>query len=170
MKANSFHCLHCHVRTFQWEDDWPALWNNGKNSQTTNGSLSIGQHSFRTPFTKKSSIVVCSNQNVSIFLTVTPRGNRNPSQETGNGKGIGFENTQLLFKNTFRTKKERKITSNYRPLFTEPIHRETSFKIETVKSVKQSMKLNDWAVSIDQTEAYLHIPIHPQSRKCIKKG
>ena len=40
-----------------------------------------------------------------------------------------------------------------------------SFKMETVKSVRQAMRLNDWAVSIDLTDAYLHVPIHHQSRK-----
>ena len=40
-----------------------------------------------------------------------------------------------------------------------------SFKMETVKSVRQSMKHNDWAVSINLTDAYLIVPIHLQSRK-----
>ena len=40
-----------------------------------------------------------------------------------------------------------------------------SFKMETVKSVQQSILVKDWAVSIDLIDAYLHIPIHPQSRK-----
>ena len=39
-----------------------------------------------------------------------------------------------------------------------------SFKMETVKSVRQAMRLNDWAVSIDSTDAYLHVPIHRQSQ------
>ena len=42
-----------------------------------------------------------------------------------------------------------------------------SFKMETVKSVRQAMRL-DWAVSIDVTDAYLHIPIHHQSRKYLR--
>ena len=37
--------------------------------------------------------------------------------------------------------------------------------METVKSVRQSIMTNNWAVSIDLTDAYLHIPIHPRSRK-----
>ena len=37
--------------------------------------------------------------------------------------------------------------------------------METVKSVRQLILVNDWAVSIDLTDAYLHVPIHPQSRK-----
>ena len=43
-----------------------------------------------------------------------------------------------------------------------------AFKIETVKSVRQAMRLNDWAVSIDLTDAYLHVPIHHQSRKYLR--
>ena len=35
------------------------------------------------------------------------------------------------------------------------------FKMVTVKSVPQSILINDWAVSIDLTYAYVHIPIHP---------
>ena len=39
--------------------------------------------------------------------------------------------------------------------------------METVKSVRHSMVNNDWAVSIDLRDAYLHVPIHPPSRKCL---
>ena len=40
--------------------------------------------------------------------------------------------------------------------------------METVKSVRQAMRLNDWAVSIDLTDAYLHVPIHHQSQKYLR--
>ena len=36
--------------------------------------------------------------------------------------------------------------------------RKQSFKMETVKSVRQLILVNDWAVSIDLTNAYLHVP------------
>ena len=39
--------------------------------------------------------------------------------------------------------------------------RKQPFKMETVKSIL----VNDWGVSIDLTDAYLHVPIHPRSRK-----
>ena len=42
------------------------------------------------------------------------------------------------------------------------------FKMETVKSVHQSILINDWAVSIDLTDTYLHILIHPESRKYLR--
>ena len=47
------------------------------------------------------------------------------------------------------------------------IHKQ-HFKMETVKSVRQSIMYNDWAVSIDLTDAYLHVPIHPTSRKYLR--
>ena len=37
--------------------------------------------------------------------------------------------------------------------------------METVKSVCQSILVNNWTVSIDQSDAYLHVPIFPRSRK-----
>ena len=40
--------------------------------------------------------------------------------------------------------------------------------METVKSVRYSITNNDWAVSIDLTDAYLHVPIHPPSRKYLR--
>ena len=43
-----------------------------------------------------------------------------------------------------------------------------SFKMETVKSVRKLMLNNNWAVSIDLTNSYLHIPIHPRSRKYLR--
>ena len=38
-------------------------------------------------------------------------------------------------------------------------------KMETVKSVWQLILVNDWADSIDRTDAYQLVPIHPHSRK-----
>ena len=119
------HQRHCHVRTFQWEDDWPTLWNNGKNIHRQQMGPLCCATQFQDTLHQNSSLVVCSSQNESVFLTVTLRGNQNPSQEMGSGKGTGSVNSWLLFPDFSGTKKERKVTSNYRPLFTEPIHRET---------------------------------------------
>ena len=46
--------------------------------------------------------------------------------------------------------------------------RKQPFKMETFKSVRQSIFINDWAVSIDLTNAYLRVPIHPQTRKYLR--
>ena len=43
-----------------------------------------------------------------------------------------------------------------------------TFKIETQRKVKDAVQLNDWAFSLDLTDAYLHIPIHHRSRKYLR--
>ena len=43
--------------------------------------------------------------------------------------------------------------------------------METVKSVRQAMRFNDWVVSTDLTDAYLHVPIRaPENRKNSRSG
>ena len=46
----------------------------------------------------------------------------------GSGKGTESGNSQLLFPDLSSSKKERKVKFDYRPLFIEPIHRETVFQ------------------------------------------
>ena len=40
--------------------------------------------------------------------------------------------------------------------------------METQRKVKDSIQLNNWAFSLDLTDAYLHIPIHRRSRKYLR--
>ena len=41
----------------------------------------------------------------------------------------------------------------------------TPFKMETLHSVLLSVRSGDWMVSIDLKDAYLQVPVHPDSRK-----
>ena len=43
-----------------------------------------------------------------------------------------------------------------------------TFKMETQRKVKDPIQLNDWTFSLDLTDAYLHVPIHPRSRKYLR--
>ena len=43
-----------------------------------------------------------------------------------------------------------------------------TFKMETQRKVKDAIQLNDWAFSLDLTDAYLHILIHYRSRKFLR--
>ena len=47
------------------------------------------------------------------------------------------------------------------------VHTQT-FKMETQRKLKDTVQLNDWAFSLDLTDAYLHIPIHHWSRKYLR--
>ena len=42
------------------------------------------------------------------------------------------------------------------------------FKMETPESIRTSLIPGEWATSIDLSDAYLHIPIHPHSRKYLR--
>ena len=39
--------------------------------------------------------------------------------------------------------------------------------METLKVILQDLRSHDWAVSIDLKDAYLHVPVHPQSRRLL---
>ena len=43
-----------------------------------------------------------------------------------------------------------------------------SFRMETQKKVRNSIHPKDWAFSLDLTDAYLHVLIHPMSRKYLR--
>ena len=42
------------------------------------------------------------------------------------------------------------------------------FKMETSESIRTSLNPGEWVSSIDLSDAYLHIPIHPHSRKYLR--
>ena len=42
------------------------------------------------------------------------------------------------------------------------------FKMETPESIRTSLNPGEWVSSIDLSDAYLHIPIHPTSRKYLR--
>ena len=42
------------------------------------------------------------------------------------------------------------------------------FKMETTRTIRESILPGEWAVSIDLRDAYLHVPIHPSSRKALR--
>ena len=45
---------------------------------------------------------------------------------------------------------------------------QTSFQMETLQSVLLSVRPGDWMVSLDLREAYLQVPMHPDSRKFLR--
>ena len=43
-----------------------------------------------------------------------------------------------------------------------------TFKMETVESIRKSIRQGEWVTSIDLTDAYFHVPIHPPSQKYLR--
>ena len=107
--------------------------------------------------------VVSSDKSESIFLPVTGTRGHGSSPERGSGKGTGFYSRLFLI-----PKKNGKLHPVIDLSLLNQYIRKQPFKMETVKSVCQSILPHDWTVSIDLTDAYLHVPIHPRSRKCLR--
>ena len=120
------------------------------------------------PIQVSSSPIGSCDKSESIFLPVIMRRDWRTSQEMGSGNGTESGNSGLLFPAIPSAKKNGKL----RPvidlsLLNQYINKQ-HFKMETVKSVRQSIMANDWAVSIYLTDAYIHVPIHPISRKYLR--
>ena len=84
-------------------------------------------------------------------------------------RGLGFYSRMFL---------AWKSSGSWRPIIDLSIFnkyvKSSSFQMETVQSVLLSIRQNDWMVSIDLRDAYLQVPIHPQSQKylrfCVPQG
>ena len=62
-----------------------------------------------------------------------------------------------------------KVTGGWRPVidlsFLNRFVRLSHFRMETAQSVLQSLRSGDWLISLDLQDAYLQVPVHPQSRR-----
>ena len=56
----------------------------------------------------------------------------------------------------------------HQPLVPELSHHPNTFKMETNQSVLCALRRDDWMVSIDLKDAYLQIPVHPDSRQFLQ--
>ena len=165
MKASPFHCLLFRTRDIpvggrlahfmeKWEEITDNKW-----------VLSTVRHGFRIPFSKippLSSVPIRMSQSSSPFLREEIENliNKGAVERVQNPETPGFYSWILLV-----PKKNGKLRLIIDLSLLNRYIKKQSFKMETVKPVRQAMRLNDWAVSIDLTDAYLHVPIHHQSRK-----
>ena len=148
-------------RLAHFEEKWEEITDN-------KWVLSIVRNGFRIPFIKippLSSVPIRMSQSSSPFLREEIENllNKRAVERVQNPGTPGFYSRIFLVpkKNgKFRLILDLSLLNRY-------IEKQ-AFKMETVKSVRQAMRLNDWAVSIDLTDAYLHVPIHHQSRKYLR--
>ena len=130
--------------------------------------LSIVRSGFRIPFIKippLSSVPIRMSQSSSPFLReeIENLPNKRAVERVQNPETPGFYSRIFLV-----PKKNGKFCLILDLSLLNRYIEKQAFKMETVKSVRQAMRLNDWAVSIDLTDAYLHVPIHRQSRKYLR--
>ena len=111
---------------------------------------------------------VSINLTESIFLPVTCRRHRWTSPETDSEKSTRFRNSRIFFPAISCSKKEWKVMSDNRPFYAKSIRKEANIQDGDSQPVSESILVNDRTVSIDLTDAYLHIPIQPRSRKYLR--
>ena len=65
-----------------------------------------------------------------------------------------------------------KVTGGWRPVIDlsclNSFIRLSHFRMETSQSVLQSIRSGDWMISLDLQDAYLQVPVHPQSRRYLR--
>ena len=128
--------------------------------------LSIVRDGFRIPFNSTpplSTVPISLSQSFSPLL----RENGTPP-EKDSGKGIRSGKSRFLFLDISYLEKELKVTTCNRSFSVKSVHKETTIQdgdSQVSTTIDSSQRLG---VSIDLTDAYLHIPIHPQSRKSLR--
>ena len=74
--------------------------------------------------------------------------------------------SESLFVSNFRYPQEiRGSSSNFESQGVQSVHFHSALPDGTLSVILPQLSASDWAVSIDLKDAYLHIPIHPLSRR-----
>ena len=95
------------------------------------------------------------------------RGSRQSSFEGGSG-GNNSRMSRLLLPNFPSSQEEQETQADHRPLCAQPFCLHRDIQNGDTEKVRNAVQLNDWAFSLDLTDAYLHIPIHHRSRKYLR--
>ena len=118
--------------------------------------LAIVLDGFRIPF-RSTPPLSSFTISLSIFLPITGRRDRGTSPEMGSGKGTRSENSRLFLV----PKKNGKFC------LVIDLSQLNQY-IRNTQLFKMEILVHYWTVSIDLIDAYLHVPIHPQSQKYLR--
>ena len=85
-----------------------------------------------------------------------------------NRKGGKCKISRVLQSPVPSTQASPKVEASHRPQQLNTFLHVEKFKMETPESIRTSLIPGEWVSSIDLSDAYLHIPIHPNSRKYLR--
>ena len=85
-----------------------------------------------------------------------------------NRKGGKCKISRVLQSPVPSTQTSPKVEASHRLKQAQHFLHVEKFKMETPESIRTSLIPGEWVSSIDLSDAYLHIPIHPNSRKYLR--
>ena len=120
--------------------------------------------------TKTTSDSVSGNQK-QLFISCktnsfTGGGSTNGS-EKGSGSGSKQELSRILQSFVSGSKTRKQMATSNRSQCDTYLHVPT-FKMETAEVIRASLQTGEWVASIDLTDAYFHVPIHPKFQKYLR--
>ena len=140
----------------------------GKSKCASEGSSCVEARLLSSIQTKTTSKSVSNNQKQfcisSKTESLTGGGSTNGSKE-GGGFGSKQELSRLLQSFVSGSKARKQVPSSNRSQCDKYILHVPTFKMETVEVIRASLQAGEWVASIDLTDAYFHVPIHPKFQK-----
>ena len=72
-----------------------------------------------------------------------------------------------------RQKSDNSSSKGHFPGILQPVvscsqTRKETFEMETAENIRDSLQQGEWVTSLDLTDAYFHIPIHPRFQKYLR--
>ena len=89
-------------------------------------------------------------------------------REERSGRSQGQVLPRLLQQAFHSSEEKRKPASHPRSVTSEPVHTDRAVQREPTRSIRDIIRVNDWAVSIDLQDGYLHVPMAPSTRKFLR--
>ena len=96
---------------------------------------------------------------------------RGPScteRKVGSQKGCSTGLPVLLQLVVFGPKAQQEVETHFGPQPIKWLSPNNTFKMETPETIRVSLQTGEWVTSLDFSDAYFHIPIHPRSRKYLR--
>ena len=97
-----------------------------------------------------------------------PRGSSGHAYKEGDNSCQKTHNSGILQQIISGTQTLEKVETSDRFKYLNSHLNVPTFKMETAESIRKSIRKGEWVTSIDLTDAYFHVPIHPQSQNYLR--
>ena len=151
--ASSRHCGGCHASPL-------------RRSMETNHHGRVGSlHSLRGTHTRVHSetSTLTRPKRTSVGTRPVSRSHRRLTGQTGGGEGTRPFFSRFLQTSFLSTKEKRQMETSDRPKDLTLFLSKPTFKMETTALIKSSFQPGHWGVSLDLSDAFFHVPIHPNT-------